>query len=233
MKDNNSSPYTTTTLHTIRVFAEPPGGVLVNRFVVLTCEVSDVTDSVMLAWLRMDGDRGVLVKQQILNEKNFIRHLTVNVNSIQSDQLHWQCAVFTENKLKALAPITISLISNYPVHAIVITAVTLCAGILLGVLVYYWYRKQMSGMSADGRTTTIHRKPEESEPVYVNLRRTRIDRVRSDRRQGTRNDRPEIHSHLPRNNYGESNIVRRDETPVTPESITYAAIFFKEPRLKT
>nr|XP_055072294.1 uncharacterized protein LOC129452458 [Misgurnus anguillicaudatus]XP_055072295.1 uncharacterized protein LOC129452458 [Misgurnus anguillicaudatus] len=111
--NNSHHLYTTTTLHTIRVSAEPPGGVLMNESVVLTCEVSDVTDSVMLAWLRMHGDRGVLFKQRILNEKNLKKRLTVNVNSIQSDMQHWQCAVFTENKLKALAPITISLLSNY------------------------------------------------------------------------------------------------------------------------
>ncbi|XP_065107729.1 uncharacterized protein [Paramisgurnus dabryanus] len=53
--DNNNKPYTTTTLHTIRVFAEPPGGVLMNESVVLTCEVSDVTDSVSDAGLAQDG----------------------------------------------------------------------------------------------------------------------------------------------------------------------------------
>nr|XP_055072292.1 uncharacterized protein LOC129452456 isoform X2 [Misgurnus anguillicaudatus] len=154
--DNNISPYATTTLHTIRVFAEPPGGVLMNESVVLTCELSDVTDSVMLVWLRMHGDRGVLFKQRILNEKNLKKRLTVNVNSISSDMQHWQCAVFTENKLKALAPITINLISNDPddtwtqdshVQTMILLAcsVTVCVLILLGLLVFKCQRKTFAG----------------------------------------------------------------------------------------
>ncbi|XP_073711293.1 uncharacterized protein [Misgurnus anguillicaudatus] len=133
-----------------------------NQSVVLTCEVSDVTDLMMLAWLIMDGDRGVLVKQQILNKKNSKKRLTVNVSSIQSDLLHWQCAVFTENKLKALAPITINLISNDPddtwtqdshVQTMILLAcsVTVCVLILLGLLVFKCQRKTFAG---DGTSMT-------------------------------------------------------------------------------
>nr|XP_055072307.1 uncharacterized protein LOC129452465 isoform X2 [Misgurnus anguillicaudatus] len=145
-----------------------------NQSVVLTCEVSDVTDLMMLAWLIMDGDRGVLVKQQILNKKNSKKRLTVNVNSIQSDMQHWQCAVFTENKLKALAPITINLISNDPgkstetptstyqddtwtqdshVQTMILLAcsVTVCVLILLGLLVFKCQRKTFAG---DGTSMT-------------------------------------------------------------------------------
>ncbi len=95
----------------ISVSVEPPDGVLRCQSVVLTCEVSEVTNSVTLVWLRMEGNRGVLVKQQIMTEKNNKLHLTVNLSSYETDPLHWQCAVFTESTLRALAPLTISLTS--------------------------------------------------------------------------------------------------------------------------
>ncbi|KAA0715738.1 hypothetical protein E1301_Tti008577 [Triplophysa tibetana] len=101
--ESNNSPYTTTILHTIRVSAEPSGDVLRNQSVILTCEVSDVSDPVTLVWLRMEGNITVLVKQQILNEQNNKTLLTVHVSSLQSDLLDWQCAVFTENTLRAVA----------------------------------------------------------------------------------------------------------------------------------
>ncbi len=96
----------------ISVSVEPPDGVLKNQSVVLTCEVSEVTDSVTLVWLRMEGNRGVLVKQQIMTEKNKKLQLTVNLSSYETAPLLWQCAVFTESTLRALAPITISLTST-------------------------------------------------------------------------------------------------------------------------
>ncbi len=96
----------------ISVSVEPPDGVLRSQSVVLTCEVSEVTGSVTLVWLRMEGNRGVLVKQQIMTEKNNKLHLTVNLSSYETDPLHWQCAVFTESTLRALAPpLSISLTS--------------------------------------------------------------------------------------------------------------------------
>ncbi len=101
----------------ISVSVESPDGVLKNQSVVLNCEVSEVTDSVTLVWLRMEGNRGVLVKQQIMTEKNNKLQLTVNLSSYETAPLLWQCAVFTESTLRALAPITISLTStttNYP-----------------------------------------------------------------------------------------------------------------------
>ncbi|KAK7154151.1 hypothetical protein R3I94_007499 [Phoxinus phoxinus] len=108
----NTGLYTTTMLHTIRVSVEPPDGVLRNQSVILTCEVSEVTGSVTLVWLRMEGNRGVLEKQQIMTEKNNKLQLTVNLSSNETVPLHWQCAVFTEETLRALAPITISLSSS-------------------------------------------------------------------------------------------------------------------------
>ncbi|XP_026073855.1 uncharacterized protein LOC113053220 isoform X1 [Carassius auratus] len=104
--------YTTTILRTIRVSVESPNGVLRIQSVDLTCEVSEVNDSVTLVWLRMEGNRGVLVKQQNMTKKNTMLRLTVNLSNYKTDPLHWQCAVFTENTLRALAPITISRTSS-------------------------------------------------------------------------------------------------------------------------
>ncbi|XP_043105420.1 uncharacterized protein LOC122352014 isoform X2 [Puntigrus tetrazona] len=101
-----TTTYTTIILHTIRVSVEPSDGVLMNQSVVFTCQLSEVTGSVTLVWLRMEGNRGVLVKQQMMTEKNQKLQLTVNVSSYESDLMNWQCAVFTENTLRALAPVT-------------------------------------------------------------------------------------------------------------------------------
>ncbi|XP_016357276.1 uncharacterized protein LOC107700210 [Sinocyclocheilus anshuiensis] len=157
--------YTTTMLRTIRVSMEPPDGVLRSHSVVLTCEVSEVTDSVTLVWLRMEGNRGVLVKKQIMTENNYMLRLTVILASYETD---WQCAVFTENTLRALAPITISLTSsntNAPtesssitnqedtmtkdshlqIEIIVACVVTVSVLILLGLLVFKCQRKTDEG----------------------------------------------------------------------------------------
>ncbi|XP_057191279.1 uncharacterized protein LOC130555244 isoform X2 [Triplophysa rosa] len=254
--NDNDSPYTTTTLHTIRVSAEPSGGVLRNQSVVLTCEVSDVSDSVTLVWLRMEGNVMVLVKEQILNETNNKILLTVNVSSLQSDLLDWQCAVFTENTLRAVASVSSSSsTTDAAVFSIagkitVVIVVTLFAGVLLGVLVYYWYRKQMPGTKIVLLIHHLHIVPtsfehkhnlflcfflsffrsasEESEPVYMNISKTMNDRAQSYNTVGNRNPRPEVHRQL-----RQMNIVRRDETPVTSESVTYASIYFNSSRLKT
>uniref|UniRef100_A0A9J8CLM8 Si:ch73-7i4.3 n=1 Tax=Cyprinus carpio carpio TaxID=630221 RepID=A0A9J8CLM8_CYPCA len=156
------SVYTTIILHTIRVSVEPPDGVLRNQSVVLTCELSEVTGSVMLVWLRMEGNRGVLVKQQIMTKKNNKLQLTVNLSSYESDLMNWQCAVFTENTLRALAPITNSLnLSDLSTETLTVTnqedtmtqdshlhivitvacAVSVSVLILLGLLVFKYQRK--------------------------------------------------------------------------------------------
>ncbi|XP_039538872.1 uncharacterized protein LOC120486787 isoform X2 [Pimephales promelas] len=156
--DEQKHPYTTTMLHTIRVSVEHPDGLLRNRSLILTCEVSEVTDSLMLVCLRMERNRGVLGKQQIMTEKNNKLQLTVNLSSYETDPLHWQCAVFTEDTLRALAPITISLSSsttNAPNQKDIMTQeshlqiviIVVCAGtgtvliLLLGLLVFKRQRK--------------------------------------------------------------------------------------------
>ncbi|XP_050975560.1 uncharacterized protein LOC127171140 isoform X2 [Labeo rohita] len=169
--DQNNNPYTTTILRTIRVSVEFPDGVLRNQSVVLTCELSEVTGSVTLVWLRMEGNRGVLVEQQIMTEKNKKLQLTVNLSSYETDLLHWQCAVFTENTLRGLAPVTISFTSstaNAPTETSTVTnqedtmtqdshlhiaiivacAVTIIVLILLGLLVFKCQRKTDEGCIA-------------------------------------------------------------------------------------
>ncbi|XP_039538139.1 uncharacterized protein LOC120486272 isoform X2 [Pimephales promelas] len=232
-KDINN-PYTTTMLRTIRVSVEHPDGLLRNRSVILTCEVSEVTDSLMLVWLRMEGNRGVLGKQQIMTEKNNKLQLTVNLSNNETDPLHWQCAVFTEDTLRALAPITISLSSssktttrpnkefNKYAKATVSSVLVLCAGIMLGAILYYLYRKRMS----------VHSNPQESEPVYININLMRKDKERSNA-LGNRETSPEMYRHLRRNRYDKTNINERDETPATSESVTYATIYFNKSRCQT
>ncbi|XP_042587066.1 uncharacterized protein LOC109097077 [Cyprinus carpio] len=229
--------YTTITLHTIRVSVEPPDGVLRNQSVVLTCELSEVTGSVMLVWLRMEGNRGVLVKQQIMTEKNDKLNLTVNLSSYESDLMNWQCAVFTENTLRALAPITNSLnlsdlstetstVTNQAINkhakATASCVLALCTGILLGALLCYCYKKRMS-MRSD---------PQESEPVYINISQMRNDRERSSTLENKENS-PEIYRNIRRNRYGKTNINKRDETTVTSESVTYATIYFNKSKFQT
>lgn len=83
-----------------------------NQSVVLTCEVFDVTERVILAWLRMEGNRAVLIKQEVLTQRDMMRSVSVTLNSVCEHQLHCQCAVFTENTLRALAPIMLHLVPS-------------------------------------------------------------------------------------------------------------------------
>ncbi|XP_051564686.1 uncharacterized protein LOC127447121 [Myxocyprinus asiaticus] len=260
---NENTVYTAIIVHTIRVFGEPPRGVLRNQSVVLTCELSNVSDLVTLAWLRMEGNRGVLVKQQILTEKNKNITLTVSVNqtSLQTDSLHWQCAVFTENTLRALATVffispttknpetslEISTLANQAkskhVMITVASVLTLFAGILLGALLYYLYRKRMPGAILDVfSSTTICFEPQESEPVYINISQMRNGRenvkssvllVEGSKTLESREQRSEINHNLNKNRYGKVNMVRRDKTPVTSETVTYASINFNKSRFRT
>ncbi|XP_016089209.1 uncharacterized protein [Sinocyclocheilus grahami] len=233
--------YTTIILHTIRVSVKPPDGVLRNQSVVLTCELSEVTGSVMLVWLMMEGNRGVLDKKQIMTEKNNKLQLTVNLSSYETDPMNWQCAVFTENTLRALAPITNSLtstttnapsmstetsiVTNQSKHATATAScvLALLTGILLGALLYYCYRKRMS----------VHSDPQESEPVYINISQMRNDRVERSSTLENRENSPEIYRNIRRNRYGKTNINKRDETTVTSDSVTYATIYFNKSRFQT
>ncbi|XP_050975563.1 uncharacterized protein LOC127171141 isoform X3 [Labeo rohita] len=181
----NIGIYTTTVLRTIRVSVEPLDDVL-RQSVVLTCELSEVNDSVTLVWLRMEGNRGVLVEQQITTEKNNTLRLTVDLSSYETDPLRWQCAVFTENTLRALAPVTISFTSsttNGPTETstvtnqedtmtqdrhlqiMIIVACAVIVLILLGLLVFKcqqktgadgWFKTEYKGSEVDCSTTVIY-----------------------------------------------------------------------------
>lgn len=87
------------------VSADPSDGPVRKQSAVLTCEVSRVMHQVTLAWLRMDGSRAVLQKKGVLEETNSRRTLSVTVDSLTEDRVLWQCAVFVESTLKALAPL--------------------------------------------------------------------------------------------------------------------------------
>ncbi|KAJ8282973.1 hypothetical protein COCON_G00054920 [Conger conger] len=101
----------TVTLVTIRVSAEPPGGLSRNQSVVLNCEISQVIDSVTLAWLRMKGGRGELVKQEVLTERAPKRCSASPCPSLTEDQLHWACVVFTGSVLRAQVPLHLTLLA--------------------------------------------------------------------------------------------------------------------------
>ncbi|KAJ8282972.1 hypothetical protein COCON_G00054910 [Conger conger] len=106
-----SNVVATVTLVTIRVSAEPPGGLSRNQSVVLNCEISRVINSVTLAWLRMKGGRGELVKQEVLTERAPKTMLSLTLPSLTEDQLHWACVVFTGSVLRAQVPLHLTLLA--------------------------------------------------------------------------------------------------------------------------
>ncbi|XP_061091245.1 uncharacterized protein LOC133124245 isoform X2 [Conger conger] len=88
-----------------KVSVEPPGGLSRNQSVVLNCEISQGIESVTLAWLRMKGDRGELVKQEVLTKRSPKTMLSLTLLSLTEDQLHWACVVFTGSVLRAQVPL--------------------------------------------------------------------------------------------------------------------------------
>ncbi|XP_064170537.1 uncharacterized protein LOC135243029 isoform X7 [Anguilla rostrata] len=98
-----------TTLQFYKVSAVPPGGLSRSQSVVLNCEISQVIGSVTLAWLRMKGGRGELVKQEVLSEGHPEKMLSLTLPILSRDQLHWACAVFTESMLRAQVPLHLTL----------------------------------------------------------------------------------------------------------------------------
>ncbi|CAB1347009.1 unnamed protein product, partial [Coregonus sp. 'balchen'] len=159
-------------LTTIQVSASggPPGG----QSVVLKCEVSEVSgDPVTLAWLRMEGRRGLLVKQDVLTESHPNRTLSVTLPSLHSDQLYWQCGVFIEGMLRASVPLRLrgaggrsglpSPLKDYTQQTLIIATCTalVVAGILIGSLVFYLKRKK-----TDPAVTSLSL-TQKNDPVYV------------------------------------------------------------------
>ncbi|XP_029567244.1 uncharacterized protein LOC115160883 isoform X1 [Salmo trutta] len=135
-------------LTTIRVSESggPPGG----QPVVVRCEVSEVSgDPVTLAWMRMEGSRWLLVKQDVLTESHANRTLSVTLPSLRSDQLHWQCVVFTEGVLRATASLTLTLttqttmssMTGMGTETVVRGVITMAATLeILGLLGFYCRR---------------------------------------------------------------------------------------------
>ncbi|XP_061090115.1 uncharacterized protein LOC133123652 [Conger conger] len=80
-----------------------------NQPVVLNCEISQVIGTVTLAWLRMKGGRGELVKQEVLTERSPKTMLNLTLPSLTEDQLHWACVVFTGSVLRAQVPLHLTL----------------------------------------------------------------------------------------------------------------------------
>ena len=93
----------------VSVSAEPPGGQSRNQSVVLNCEISQLIGSVTLAWLRMKGGRGELVKQEVLTGRPPKTMLSLTLPSLREDQLHWACVVFTWSEFRAQVPLHLTL----------------------------------------------------------------------------------------------------------------------------
>ncbi|KAK2850353.1 hypothetical protein Q7C36_009136 [Tachysurus vachellii] len=165
---NDNVTYSSLTLHTLRVFAEP-AVMIRNQSVVLSCELSDVTERVTLSWLKMERNRARLIKQEVLTPKDPKRRVSVTLNSAWEDLLLYQCVVFSENTLRAVAPVTLHLIqslrkephSAIPKHTteptsqgnsmetrsiiIIVFTVSGCVVLLLGALLFYTRRKSSTG----------------------------------------------------------------------------------------
>ncbi|XP_029567242.1 uncharacterized protein LOC115160882 isoform X1 [Salmo trutta] len=135
---------------TLKVSAVQPSGFPRNHPVVLRCEVSEVSgDPVTLAWMRMEGSRGLLVKQDVLTETGPNRTLSVTLPSLRSDQLHWQCVVFTEGVLRVTASLTLTLptkttmssMTGMGTETVVRGVITMAATLgILGLLGFYCRR---------------------------------------------------------------------------------------------
>ncbi|KTG00526.1 hypothetical protein cypCar_00040903 [Cyprinus carpio] len=61
----------------------------------------------------------------------------------------------------------------------------------------------------------------------------RNDRVERRSTPENRENSPEIYRNIRRDRYGKGNMNKRDETPVTSDSMTYATIVFNKSRFQT
>ncbi|XP_055727351.1 uncharacterized protein LOC129816640 [Salvelinus fontinalis] len=154
--NNNLMSYVQLTTIQVSASRGPPGG----QSVVLKCEVSEVNgDPVTLAWLRMEGRTGLVVKQDILTESQPNWTLSVTLPSLHKDQLDWQCVVFREDMLRASVTLRLwdaggrsglpGLVLPSPLkdHTLQISIIVACtalvvAGILIGALVFHLKRKK-------------------------------------------------------------------------------------------
>ncbi|XP_047671302.1 uncharacterized protein LOC113641054 isoform X2 [Tachysurus fulvidraco] len=163
---NDNTTYSSLTLHTLR----EPAVMIRNQSVVLSCELSDVTEQVTLSWLKMEKNGARLIKRKVLTPKDPERRVSVTLNSVWEDLLLYQCVVFNESTLRAVAPVTLHLIqslgkeppSAIPKHTteppsqgnsmethsitIIVFTVSGCVVLLLGALLFCTRRKS----STDG-----------------------------------------------------------------------------------
>ncbi|KAJ8396345.1 hypothetical protein AAFF_G00019220 [Aldrovandia affinis] len=157
------------TLVTIQVSAEFPADRTRNQSAVLNCEISQVIDSVTLAWLRMEGDRGVLVKQEVLEPLDK-RTLSLTLPSLHRDQLHWTCVVFTKSMLRAQAPLHLTLppapTQTGLLEISLACAVAVCVGLLLGVFLLYRRRAASAPSTAP---MAENGEPSAPDAVYNNV----------------------------------------------------------------
>ncbi|XP_064171232.1 uncharacterized protein LOC135243378 isoform X2 [Anguilla rostrata] len=156
----------TVTLVTVQVSAVPLGGLSRSESVVLNCEISQVIGSVTLAWLRMKGGRGELVKQEVLSEGHPKKMLSLTLPTLSRDQLHWACAVFTGSMLRAQVPLTLPKPDNGWMLVIVLACTAaVCVGVLL-LLGGLLFRRLKT---AAGSSTSPAEGKGAADPVYSNI----------------------------------------------------------------
>lgn len=82
------------------------GGEDGDQPVVLTCELSELSDvPVTLAWLRREGSGVLMIRQEVLTDS---RLLSVTLPSLHTDQLFWECVVFSQGLLRARVPLNLT-----------------------------------------------------------------------------------------------------------------------------
>uniref|UniRef100_A0A4W5N944 Ig-like domain-containing protein n=1 Tax=Hucho hucho TaxID=62062 RepID=A0A4W5N944_9TELE len=195
--NNNLMSYVQLTTIQVSASVGPPGG----QSVVLKCEVSEVSgDPVTLAWLKMEGRTGLVVKQDILTESQPNWTLSVTLPSLHRDQLDWQCVVFREGMLRASVPLRLrvaggrsglpdlvlpSPLKDYTLQISIIVPCTalVVAGILIGALVFYLKRKK-----TDPAVTSLPL-TQKNDPVYGNITDPQADQES----QGGQDGNEEVH----------------------------------------
>uniref|UniRef100_UPI00398F1307 uncharacterized protein n=2 Tax=Pristiophorus japonicus TaxID=55135 RepID=UPI00398F1307 len=97
-----SYKFVTIKLTTVKVTAEPSDTVTEGDTITLTCSVSDVTESMRLAWINSDGKT---VGEKILNGGNREeKSLRLIVQKADRGRGNWICALFYQNTPKVLIP---------------------------------------------------------------------------------------------------------------------------------
>ncbi|KAJ8253266.1 hypothetical protein GJAV_G00210900 [Gymnothorax javanicus] len=149
--------YASLTLVNVQVSVEPPGAVSRDRPVVLTCEVSDLTETLTLAWLRMEGHRRVLVKQEILDTGRSVRNLSLTLSELSGDQLHWECAIFGQNMLRTLVPLHLTLQAGKNMPMIISLCVgAVCVSVLTTALLLHRRRRVLAPPVSEVRISKDH-----------------------------------------------------------------------------